>query len=124
MVFCLPWKPTRRVEPLVEPLVQDQERAFLEEIQKAERYMQRARDSVLDARHCISTVLGQCRDAQRDSDHWASSVYSPEQVRPSEAAVLRLRVEVMSYCAWVESLRKTCESPGKNGAGEVFLVVA
>ena len=110
MVFCLPWTPKCRVEPLVEPLVQDHERAFLEEIQKAERYMQKARDSVLDARHCISKVLDQCRDAQRDSDHWASRVYSPAQVRATEAAVLRLRVEVMTYIDVDATFRETDES--------------
>jgi len=113
MVFSLPWKPTCRIEPLVEPLVQDKERAFLEEIQKANRYMQRARDSVLDARHCISKVLDQCRDAQRDSNHWASRVYSPAQVRATEAAVLRLRVEVLTYVDVDETFRKTDE-PHRN----------
>jgi hypothetical protein len=120
MVFCLSWNPKRRVEPLV----QDQERAFVEEIQAAERCMQKARDSVLDARHCISKALDMCRDAQRDTDHWALRVYSPAQVRVTEAAMLRLRVEVMAYIDVDAMFRKTDESHRTNVGLEVCRLAA
>ena len=120
MVFCLPWNPKRRVEPLV----QDQERAFIEEIRAAERCMQKARDSVLDARHCISKALDMCRDAQRDTDHWALRFYSPAQVRVTEAAMLRLRVEVMAYIDVDAMFRKTDESHRTNVGLEVCLLAA
>ena len=120
MVFCLSWNPKRRVEPLV----QDQERAFVEEIQAAERSMQKARDSVLDARHCISKALDMCRDAQRDTDHWALRFYSPAQVRVTEAAMLRLRVEVMAYIEMDAMFRKTDESHRTNVEHEVCRLAA